>query len=331
MEDTSNIEGKTALVTGGMGFIGSHLVEKLVQSGCRVKALGRYNSRGQVGWLQDSPHLPEVEVMLGDVRDTEFVRKSVAGCDYVFHLAALIGIPYSYSAPRSYFHTNVEGTLNVLEAVRELDGCKLIHTSTSEVYGSAQTVPISEKHPLQGQSPYSASKIGADKLVESFYRSFELPVVTVRPFNTYGPRQSTRAVIPTIITQCLEKGEVSLGSLDPTRDFNFVGDTVSGFIAASQSDKACGATVNLGSGKEISIGSLVKLIAELTGARLVIKQEEKRIRPKDSEVSRLLADNTLATQILDWSPRVSLREGLTRTIEWFRENKQYYRSDSYAV
>jgi dTDP-glucose 4,6-dehydratase len=324
-------KAKKVLVTGGGGFIGSHLAERLVTLGAEVRVLVPYNSRGSHGWLDDSPQRDRIEVILGDVRDAGSVRQAMEGVEVVFHLAALIAIPYSYRAPASYVETNIHGTLNVLQTGRDLRIGRIIHTSTSEVYGTAQCVPISESHPLQGQSPYSATKIAADKLAEAFHRSFGLPVVTVRPFNTFGPRQSARAVIPTIISQCLAGRPVRLGSLHPTRDLNYVSNTVDGFIAAAECEQAIGRTVNLGSGREISIGDLAALIAGLIGCPLRIEADEQRLRPKDSEVGRLLADNSLAWNLLQWEPRVSLEEGLKETIAWFRDHLEYYRPEVYAV
>lgn len=321
----------SVLVTGAGGFIGSHLTERLVEDGARVRALVRYTSDGRWGWLDHSPLRDEIEVVRGDVTDHEFMRQIIAGCDVVFHLAALIAIPYSYQAPLSYVRTNIEGTLNVLQAARMTNVCRVVHTSTSEVYGTAQYVPIDEKHPLVGQSPYAASKIGADKLAESFHRSFGLPVVTLRPFNTFGPRQSTRAVIPTIITQALSGQVIKLGSLTPTRDMNYVANTVDAFIKAAESDAAVGGVVNVGSGRDISIGELARLICELVGVELRIECDDQRLRPKDSEVERLLADNTRAREWLGWQPQVDLKDGLRRTIDWMRENLGCYRMGQYAV
>lgn len=319
------------LVTGAGGFIGSHLTERLSALGARTRALVQYNSRGHRGWLEQSPHREEIEFVAGDVRDAGSVQQAMQGVDVVFHLAALIAIPYSYQAPNSYVETNVIGTLNVLQTARASGTARVVHTSTSEVYGTALTVPISESHPLQGQSPYSASKIGADKLAESFHLSFNVPVVTVRPFNTFGPRQSARAVIPTIITQALAGRPVKLGKLSPTRDLNFVANTVEGFLAAAASPAAIGRTINLGSGREISIGDLAALIGRLLDQPLPVTQEDQRLRPEKSEVERLLADNTLARTLLGWEPRVSLEDGLARTIEWLRTNQVHYRPDTYAV
>lgn len=322
--------GRRVLVTGAGGFIGSHLSERLTREGAHVRALVHYNSAGTWGWLDSSPLVASMEVRGGDVRDPEGVRRAVNGVEVVFHLAALIAIPYSYEAPDSYVRTNVEGTLNLLQAARSAEVTRFVHTSSSEVYGTARRVPIDEEHPLQGQSPYSASKIGADKLAEAFHRSFGLPIVTVRPFNTFGPRQSARAVIPTIIAQCLTSGTVHLGNLRPTRDLNYVANTVDGFLLAASRDNALGLTVNLGSGREISIGNLVQLIAELLGISVDVVQEDQRTRPEASEVDRLLANASLAGRVLDWTPRVSLEDGLRRTIEWMRDNLPRYRPGVYV-
>ena len=323
--------GKKVLVTGAGGFIGSHLTEALVTAGAQVRAMVHYNSAGRRGWLDQSPLKNDMEIVAGDITDGGSVSAAMQGRDVVFHLAALIAIPYSYSAPLSYVQTNIVGTLNVLEAARRLGTSRVIQTSTSEVYGTAQFVPISESHPLQGQSPYSASKIGADKLAESYFRSFDLPVVTVRPFNTYGPRQSARAVLPTIITQCLAGKTVRLGSLTPTRDLNFVSDTAAGFMACAAHPDAVGRTLNIGSGREISVGDLAQLTASLIGADVRIECEDQRLRPPGSEVERLLADNRLAAEVVGWKPAVSLETGLQRTIDWFRENAGSYRADVYNV
>ena len=328
------------LVTGADGFIGSHLTEALVRVGHQVRAFVYYNSFGHRGWLDTSPPeiLDQLEIFAGDVRDPHGVRTALRDQDAVLHLAALIGIPFSYHSPDAYVDTNIKGTLNVLQAARDLELEQVIHTSTSEVYGTARVVPITEEHPLQGQSPYSATKIGADQLALSFHRSFQTPVTIVRPFNTYGPRQSTRAVIPTIITQ-LARGErrIRLGSLEPTRDFNFVGDTVDGFIAALHSPNAAGEVVNLGSNFEISIGETARLIADLLQTDIQIETEKQRLRPTDSEVERLWADNRKATELLDWRPRYAglegLRRGLTKTVQWFAEpeNLRHYRDPGYAI
>ena len=330
------IKDKKVLVTGADGFIGSHLVERLLEENCQIKAFVYYNSFNSWGWLDTFPEnkLKNIEIFAGDVRDYNGVRTAVKGVDIVFHLAALIGIPFSYHSPDSYIDTNIKGTLNILQAARDLGVERVIVTSTSEVYGTAQYVPIDEKHPLQGQSPYSASKIGADKIAESFYRSFEIPVITARPFNTYGPRQSARAVIPTIITQLLNGcREIHLGSLHPTRDLNYVVDICKGFIALAECDDALGKEVNIGSGQEITIGDLGKLIVSMINPNAEITAEDLRKRPDKSEVERLLCDNSLIQKLTGWKPEMSLKEGLMKTIDWFRdkENIKRYKWDIYNV
>ncbi|MBN1877187.1 MAG: SDR family NAD(P)-dependent oxidoreductase [Anaerolineae bacterium] len=322
--------GKKVLVTGAGGFIGSHLAEKLVELGAETRAFVRYNSRGTWGWLDTSLYKADIQMIAGDIADRDRVYQAMKNVDVVFHLAALIGIPYSYHAPRSYVRTNIEGSLNILQAALETNVTRVVHTSTSEVYGTAQYVPINEKHPLQGQSPYSATKIGADKLAEAFYCAFALPVITVRPFNTYGPRQSARAVIPTIIIQAMTRDVIKLGNLTPTRDFNYVADTVWGFICAAQSN-ALGATVNLGTGHEISIGDLAHKIVKLMGKAIPVEYEDERMRPKGSEVERLCADNSLAKAYLTWEPHYTLEEGLKQTIEWIGGHLEYYRPNNYAI
>jgi NAD dependent epimerase/dehydratase len=319
------------LVTGAGGFIGSHLTERLVELGARVRALVEYNSLGSWGWLDDSAVRDDVEVVLGDVRDRDSVRAAAAGAEAVFHLAALIAIPYSYEAPQSYVETNVLGTLNVLRAAQDAGSRVVVHTSTSEVYGTARSVPIHEDHPLQGQSPYSASKIGADKIAEAFHLSYGLPVATLRPFNTYGPRQSARAVIPTIITQVLADETVSLGNLAPTRDFTYVSDTVEAFVRIAECSEALGRVVNSGSGKEISIGELVERIETMLERRAPVKRDEARVRPPASEVERLCADIGTARALLDWEPSVSLDDGLAATARWIEENLRRYRVGAYTV
>lgn len=326
-----SLSGKRVLVTGAGGFIGSHLTERLVELGASVRALVHYNSLGRRGWLDESPVVDRIEVVAGDICDPGGVAAAMDGCDTVFHLAALIAIPYSYRAPASYVAANISGTLNVLEAARRHGVRRVVHTSTSEVYGTALKVPISEDHPLQGQSPYSASKIGADKLVESYVRSFSTPVVTLRPFNTFGPRQSTRAVIPTIITQVLSGKVIRLGNLSATRDMNYVANTVEGFIRAAECDAAVGRTINVGSGQEISVGDLARRIAALAGREITIETEDERLRPEQSEVERLLADNRLAREVLGWKPIVEFGEGLNRTIAWFEANLSRYRPGEYSV
>ena len=323
--------GKRVLVTGAGGFIGSHLTERLVELGAHTRAFVHYHADGSWGWLDRSVYKTEMEVVAGDVTDRDSIASAVQKCDIVFHLAALIAIPYSYQSPLSFLRTNVEGTFNVLQTVRSLEVPLLVHTSTSEVYGTARRVPIDERHPLQAQSPYAATKIGADKLAESFFLSYATPVVTVRPFNTFGPRQSARAVIPTIITQYLAGTTVQLGNLSPTRDLNYVGNTVDGFLHAAACDQAIGQTINIGSGREIRIGDLVELIGRLLGKETNVVTDHNRIRPVGSEVERLLADNTLARTSLNWEPRVSLEEGLKLTIEWFRDHVDHYRPGTYVV
>jgi len=328
---TSHWHGRRVLVTGAAGFIGSHLAERLVEAGAEVRCLIHYNSLGSAGWLDASPLADQMEIVSGDIADRDSVVRAARDVEVLFHLASLIAIPYSYSAPDSYARVNIGGALNVLQAARQLDVTRVVHTSTSEVYGTARTCPMDEGHPLQGQSPYSASKIGADKMVEAFHLSFGLPVVTVRPFNTYGPRQSARAVVPTIITQCLGDGVVRLGNLTPTRDLNFVRDTVEGFVLAGQSDAAVGHTVNLGTGRETSVRELVELIGRLCEVEPLIETEEQRQRVEGSEVERLLADASLARRLLGWEPSLSLEEGLAATIAWFRENLHRYRPGHYVV
>ncbi|MEQ1705004.1 MAG: NAD-dependent 4,6-dehydratase LegB [Rickettsiales bacterium] len=321
------------LVTGAEGFIGSHLVEALVAEGRRVKAMALYNSFGRYGWLDTIPSATrdKIELVMGDVRDPFCVREAMRGCDGVMHLAALIAIPYSYVAPASYVDVNVMGTLNVVQAARDLGIKKVVHTSTSEVYGTAQQVPIPETHPLVGQSPYSASKIAADQMAYSYFCSFGTPVAIARPFNTYGARQSLRAVIPTIILQALsDSPNLSLGALKPTRDFNHVSDTVAGMIAILDSEKSVGETINIGSGFEISVGDTVKLIGEITGKKLEVKTDKSRLRPKTSEVERLCCDNKKALKLLGWQPKYAgiegLKSGIIQTTEWFKNpvNRAYY-------
>ena len=328
-----DLVNKKVLVTGGDGFIGSHLCEELIKKGCRVRALSQYNSFNNWGWLEDID-LKEIEVVSGDVRDSNFCRKITEVIDVVFHLAALIAIPYSYIAPQSYIDTNVTGTLNICQAALD-NGCsKVVHTSTSEVYGTADYVPIDENHQLKPQSPYSASKIGADSIAWSFYRSFELPLVTARPFNTFGPRQSARAVIPTIISQLAsDQDGIVLGDLTPTRDLNYVEDTCQGMIALAESDKAIGEVVNIGSGYEISIGDLVGLIQEKMGTDAKISQAEERIRPKDSEVFRLCCDNTKIKKITGFKPLTGLEKGIELTCKWFLDenNLKKYKAGIYNV
>jgi NAD dependent epimerase/dehydratase len=323
--------GKRVLVAGAAGFIGSHLTERLVSLGANTRALVHYNSGSSWGWLDTSPLKDEIEVVLGDIQDQGSLERAMKGVDVVYHLAALIAIPYSYQAPLSYIQTNVVGTMNLMQSAIANGVGLIVHTSTSEVYGSAIHVPISEEHPLQGQSPYSASKIGADKMVEAFHRSFGLQTVTVRPFNTYGPRQSARAVIPTIITQALTQDAINLGNLEPTRDLNFVEDTVEGFVAAAGKPAAIGEVVNIGTGKEISIGDLARTILRITGRNIPIKCDTQRLRPERSEVDRLCADNSKAKELLGWQPRYSLEHGLSKTVEWLKEHNDRYRPEAYTV
>lgn len=328
-----NWSGVKVLVTGAGGFIASHLVEHLVREGAHVRAFVRYNSRNDPGMLKwISPEVfAQIEILQGDLRDNEAVRSAVRDMDTVFHLGALIAIPYSYVNPREVFDVNIMGTLNVLMAARDFRTRRIVHTSTSEVYGTAQYVPIDEKHPLQGQSPYSASKIGADRIAESFYRSFEVPVVTLRPFNTFGPRQSMRAVIPTIIVQALTRDVVKLGSLEPSRDFTFVADTVSGFVKAAEADDVLGDEVNLGNDNTISIGDLANKIFDIVGKTPKIVTDPKRIRPGRSEVMRLWASNEKAKRMIGWEPHISLDQGLRITVEWIAAHLNLYQPDQYTV
>lgn len=325
---------KTALVTGADGFIGSHLTELLVREGYKVKAMIQYNSFNHRGWLEEVACLREIEVLSGDVRDAAYCRHITKGVDEVFHLAALIAIPYSYVAPDSYVDTNIRGTLNICQAARDSGVGRLIHTSTSEVYGTARYVPIDEKHPLQPQSPYSASKIGADAMAMSFYNSFDLPVTIARPFNTYGPRQSARAIIPTIISQIASgMPQIKLGDVSPTRDFNYVEDICQGFLALARCDKAVGETVNIGSNHEISILDTLKLIREIMGSQVEFVTDEQRLRPGKSEVFRLWCDNTRIRELTGFAPIYNLRQGLQATVEWFTQptNLAKYRADVYNV
>lgn len=332
--------GKKILVTGADGFIGSHLVEHLVNRGCDVKAFVYYNSFNSWGWLDavDDRVLQSIEVFSGDIRDSNGVRTAMKSCDVVMHLAALIAIPYSYHSPDTYVDTNIKGTLNIAQAARELGVERVVHTSTSEVYGTARFVPITESHPLQGQSPYSASKIGADQIAQSFFHSFETPIATIRPFNTYGPRQSARAVIPTIITQIASgQDKIKLGAIHPTRDFNYVQDTVRGFVAVAECDAAVGKVLNVGSNYEISVGDTAKLIAELMGRKVEFTCDEQRLRPSGSEVERLWADNTLVRELAGWTPQFhgveGLRKGLQETVDWFSDpsNLSRYKAGLYTI
>lgn len=327
-------DGVRALVTGADGFIGSHLVEMLVSRGYTVRALAQYNSFNHWGWLEDVACKDAIEVVAGDIRDAHFCRHMMKDVDVVFHLAALIAIPYSYIAPDSYVDTNVRGTLNVCQAALDAGVKRVIHTSTSEVYGTARYVPIDEKHPLQPQSPYSASKIGADAIAQSFQNSFSLPLTVARPFNTYGPRQSARAVIPTIISQIASgKQRIELGDLSPTRDFNYVEDTCRGFIALAESDATVGEVVNIGSNFEISIGDTLHLIRELMGSDIEVVHDDQRVRPANSEVFRLWCDNSKIHTLTGFKPEVDIRQGLARTIDWFTnpDNLRRYKTDIYNV
>lgn len=322
------------LVTGADGFIGSHLVELLVASGCEVRALAQYNSFNHWGWLENIDCLKQIEVVCGDIRDADFCRQLCRDIDTIFHLAALIAIPYSYQAPASYVATNVQGTVNICQAARDYQVDRLIHTSTSEVYGTATYVPIDEHHPTQPQSPYSASKIAADAMAESFYRAFELPVTIARPFNTYGPRQSARAVIPTIIGQIAAgEKEIHLGDVTPTRDFNYVTDTCHGFIALANSEASVGETINIGSGREISVGDTLNIIKELMQSDAKFIVDTQRLRPAGSEVRRLVCDNRKIKKLTGFEPQVSLEQGLRQTIEWFSrpDNLRHYKATLYNV
>jgi NAD dependent epimerase/dehydratase len=329
-----NLSGKKVFVTGADGFIGSHLIEHLVSMGADVRAMVYYNSWNEMGWLKDIDKsiLDQVDIYKGDIRDTERVSDGILNSEYVFHLSSLIAIPYSYEATRSYVDTNISGVLNVLEACRKSDSLtRLVHVSTSEVYGSAQTVPISEDHPLIGQSPYSASKIAADKIAESFYLSFELPVVTARPFNTFGPRQTARAVIPTIISQVLSGAKtLKLGSLSPTRDFNYVSDTANGMALLALAKKAEGEAVNIGSGNEWSIKETVEIILDIIGSNIEIISDESRIRPEKSEVNRLIADNSKIKSLTTWEDQIAFRDGLEKTVNWIEKNMKYFDINDYA-
>jgi len=325
---------ESVLVTGACGFIGSHLVEQLVKNGKKVRAFVYYNSFNSWGWLDSLPIdiKNDLDVFSGDVRDPNGVKTAMKGIDTVYHLAALIGIPFSYHSPDSYVDTNIKGTLNILQAARDLDTGRVLVTSTSEVYGTALYVPIDEKHPFQGQSPYSATKIGADRIAESFYKSFNTPVTIVRPFNTYGPRQSARAIIPTIITQLLDgQEEIRLGSLSPTRDFNFVKDVVSGFIAIAGSKNTIGEEINISSGSEVSIGQVAQMLIKQLNPNAVVVSDDQRVRPEKSEVERLLGCNKKLMSLTDWKPQCSFEQGLSKTIEWIRDNLTSFKSSIYNV
>lgn len=323
---------KKIFITGAGGFIGSHLAEKCVESGYKVKAFVRYNSKNNWGWLENSRLKDDIEFISGDIRDFDSVYDAMKGCGQVFHLAALIGIPYSYVSPLAYIKTNLEGTYNILESARKLGLSNIIITSTSETYGTAQYAPIDEKHPMVGQSPYSASKIAADQLAISYYRSFGLPVKIVRPFNTYGPRQSARAIIPTVITQILSgKKELYVGDTSPTRDLSFVEDTVLGFLEISKTEALNGEITNIGSGKEIPIAELIEMILKIINKKITVKSQQERLRPKNSEVERLICDNRKITSSTHWKPQYDLTSGLKATIRWFEKNQHLFKADIYNV
>jgi dTDP-glucose 4,6-dehydratase len=327
-----SVRDRQVLVTGAGGFIGSQLCELLVKEGAQVRGLVRYNGRndrGALEWLEPAI-ATEIEAVLGDLRDPESVRAAADRAEAIFHLGAQIAIPYSYVNPRDFFETNVLGTLNVAQAARDTGAARIVQVSTSEVYGSAQTVPITEAHPLEAQSPYAASKIGSDKLMEGFHRSFELPVTIVRPFNTYGPFQSARAIVPTIVSQALAGDTLRLGSLHPRRDLTYVTDTAAGFVAAATSERALGRTIQLGTGHDVSIGDLVDLVSDILGKSLEVELDEQRVRPAASEVQRLISSPALAEELTGWRPTVELREGLTRTIAWIEANAARFRADEYV-
>jgi NAD dependent epimerase/dehydratase len=328
-----DVAGRSVLVTGAGGFIGSHLAERLVREGARVRAFLRYTSRDDRGWLDAlEPSVEaEIEAVLGDLRDVESVAAVVRGSEVVFHLGAQIAIPYSYVNPRDFFETNVMGTLNVATAARAAEVGRVVHVSTSEVYGSARVVPITEDHPLEPQSPYAASKLAADKLMDAFHRSYGVPVTIVRPFNTYGPRQSARAIVPTVISQALAGGTLRLGSLHPRRDLTYVTDTVAGFVAAARAPDAVGRTIQLGTGHDVSVGDVVELVGEALGRRLEVELDPARVRPPDSEVQRLISAPRLAGELLGWAPEVQLGDGLARTIEWIEANAAGFRADRYVI
>jgi dTDP-glucose 4,6-dehydratase len=326
-----SLQGRRVLVTGAGGFIGSHLAERLVREGAEVRAMVHYNALGSRGWLDRSPLVQAMEVLPGDITDADSTRQACAGVEVIFHLAALIAIPYSYVAPRSYVRTNVEGTVNVLQAARDLGAARVIQTSTSEVYGTARIVPIPESHPLQAQSPYAASKIASDKIAESFHLSFGLPVTILRPFNTFGPRQSARAVIPTVIRQLLAGDEVRIGNTAPRRDFNFVANTVDAFVTTALADRAIGATVHFGSGREISVGDMIHAVAKILGREPRIVTETQRVRKEGSEVERLIADNSHAAAMFGWQPGVTFEAGLAETIAWFRDQPLDAGASRYVV
>jgi NAD dependent epimerase/dehydratase len=328
-----SLEGRSVLVTGAGGFIGGHVVERLVRDGARVRAMCRYNSRNERGtldWL-DPGVTADIEVVLGELRDVESVSDAVEGMEVVLHLGAQIAIPYSYVNPRDFFEVNVLGTLNVAQAALRHGVARVVHTSTSEVYGSAQTVPMTETHPLEPQSPYAASKLAADKLMDSYHRSFALPVCVLRPFNTYGPRQSARAIIPTIISQALAGSTLRLGSVTPRRDLTFVGDTAAAFIAAATADAAVGRTIQLGTNHDVSVADLVRLVGDVLGRELSVETDARRVRPEGSEVVRLISSPSLAHELLDWQATVPLRNGMERTIAWIERNAARFRTSDYAI
>lgn len=329
----SAVEGRSVLVTGAGGFIGGHLTAALVRAGARVRGFVRYNSRNDRGTLTwfDEEIDREVDVVLGDLRDVESVARAVKGSQLVLHLGAQIAIPYSYINPRDFFETNVLGSLNVAQAALDSGVEHVIHTSTSEVYGTARSIPITEDHPLEPQSPYAASKIAADKLMDSYHRTYDLPVTVVRPFNTYGPHQSARAIIPTIVSQALASDTLRLGSLDPRRDLTYVTDTAAGLIAAATSSAAIGRTIQLGTGHDVSVGEIVDMVQEILGKELTVQQDAQRVRPPKSEVQRLLSDPSLASQLIGWAPQVTLREGLAQTMKWITAHAHLYRVDEYVV
>jgi NAD dependent epimerase/dehydratase len=328
-----SLDSTPVLVTGAGGFIGGHLVTELVRLGASVRAFVRYNSRNERGtldWLEPEI-VRDVDVVLGDLRDIESVQQAAEGIEVIFHLGAQIAIPYSFVNPRDFFETNALGTMNVAQAALRAGARRLVHTSTSEVYGSARTIPITEEHPLEPQSPYAASKVASDKLVDAWHRTYELPATVLRPFNTYGPRQSARAVIPTIISQALAGGPVRLGSLTPRRDLTYVEDTVAGFLAAADAPAAVGRTIQLGTGHDVSVGDIVAMVGEILGRKLEVEHDADRVRPANSEVERLISDPSLAFELTGWRPQIDLREGLARTIEWMESNTGRYRTDHYVI
>jgi NAD dependent epimerase/dehydratase len=326
-------QNKKVIVTGSEGFIGSHLTERLVELGAEVTAFVLYNSFNSYGWLDTFKKeiKDSIKIFIGDIRDETSVRKALKDQDIIFHLAALIAIPYSYYAPRSYFETNALGTLNIMQSAREFDCTKIIHTSTSEVYGTAIYTPIDENHPLQAQSPYSASKISADKIAESYYRSFNIPVAVIRPFNTYGPRQSARAVIPTIVSQALTGNEINLGDISTVRDMNYIKDTVQGFIKIAQSDESMGEVINVGSGSGLTIKEIADTVIKLLNKNIKIKLDRRRLRPKKSEVELLICDYSKAERLINWIPEVNLEKGLLETINWIKDNLKYFKPEIYNI